>query len=324
MRSKNIYHNLITDENSFTEAFVNALSDDRVIEIFRNCLRSVLKRPELDFAWGDVTTQSTGDDGSRPDVRIQNDGLELLIESKLLPTTALTQHQPESYVRGLSESSRTAFRALVFVVPKRYRHQDEIRKRYESLDAKLKSNIGFGIVYWEDIVAKIGHTIHDRWVQDLVEIMKTFTEYRMTPMKKDDVTHIKAAGGAFHKLIMTIENTAKILASEGYTIKRYIDEFGYGFDIRMKGRPKSLVYVGIFYSEWAENSEPIHLGCSDNDEDGYDQECIDIVRKADPNPRKDIEPHWTYAPIPIESLVDDSDSGTALSRKILPWIATDL
>lgn len=322
MRHKNLYYRLVTDENSFTEAFVNALSDDRVIEIFRNGLRSALGRPELDFAWGDVTTQSTGDDGSRPDVRMQNDRLELLIESKLLPTTALTQHQPESYVRGLSESSRTAFKALVFVVPKRYRHHDEIRRRYESLDAKLKSNIGFGVVFWEDIAAEIGDTIHDRWIQDLVEIMKTFTEYRMTPMKKDDVTHIKAGGGAFRKLIVTIENTAKLLASEGYTIERDIDEVGYGFHV--KKHKRYIVYVGILYSEWAENREPIHLGCSDNDEDGYDQKCIDIVREADPNPRKDIEPHWTYAPIPIESLVDDSDSGTVLSRKILPWIDAGL
>lgn len=144
-------------------------------------------------------------------------------------------------------------------------------------------------------------------------------------MKKDDVTHIKAGGGAFQKLVVTIENTAKLLASEGYTIERDIDEVGYGFDIRMKGRPKSLVYVGILYSEWAENREPIHLGCSDNDDDNYDQKCIDIVRKADPDAQPNsIEEHWTYAPIPIESLVDDSDSGTVLSRKILPWIATGL
>lgn len=320
MRLKNVYYRLVTSENSFTEAFVNALSDDRVIEIFRNHLQSTLGRPELDFAWGDVTTQSTGDDGSRPDVQILNDGLELLIESKLLPTTALTEHQPESYLRGLSESNRTAFKALVFVVPKRYRHRDEIWKRYESFDAKQKSNIGFKVLDWEDIAAKIGDTIHDRWVRDLVEIMKTFTEYRMTPMKKDDVTHIKAGGGAFRKLVVTIENTAQLLASEGYTIERDIDEVGYGFHV--KKHKQYIVYVGILYSEWAENGEPIHLGCSD--EDGYDQKCIDIVRKADPNPRKDIEPYWTYAPIPIESLVDDSDSGTALSRKILPWIAAGL
>lgn len=320
MRRKNVYYRLVTDENSFTEAFVNALSDDRVIEIFRNGLRSALERPELDFAWGDVTTQSTGDDGSRPDVRIQNDGLELLIESKLLPTTALTEHQPESYVRGLSESSRTAFKALVFVVPKRYRHRDEIWRRHESLDAKL-THIGFGVVFWEDIAAEIGHTIHDRWIQDLVEIMKTFTEYRMTPMKKDDVTHIKAGGSAFRKLVVTIENTAQLLASEGYTIERDIDEVGYGFHV--KKHKRYIVYVGILYSEWAKSEEPIYIGCSD--EDGYDQKCIDIVRKADPDAQPNIiEPHWTYAPIPIESLVDDSDSGTALFRKILPWIAAGL
>ena len=93
----------------------------------------------------------------------------------------------------------------------------------------------------------------------------------------------------------------------------------------MKKPTKSLEYVGILYSEWAKNGEPIHLGCSDNDEDGYDQKCIDIVRKADPDAQSNsIEEHWTYAPIPIESLVDDSDSGTALSQKILPWIAAGL
>ena len=141
-------------------------------------------------------------------------------------------------------------------------------------------------------------------------------------MENADVTHIKAGGGAFRKLVVTIENTAKLLASEGYTIERYTNEFSYGFDIRMKG-PESLVYVGILYSEWAENREPIHIGCSDND--NYDQQCIDIVRKADPDAQPNsIEQHWTYAAIPIESLVDDSDSGTALSRKILPWIAAGL
>jgi hypothetical protein len=313
MRPKNIYYRIVKNEDSFTEAFVNSLSDNRLLEQFKTLLQRELRLPTLDFVFDDLTTQSTGDDGSRPDIAVETPSLSLFIESKISPYTDLTENQPQGYLHRLASHRNTTVRALVFVVPKQYRHTSKLLELYRSTPTDIKSASLFTVLYWEDVISALEGITNEKWFSDFVTISREILDYRIQSMDNKDIERLTAGGSSFVKLLLTIENTKKLLEAEGYRIEEEANPYSYGYHIRAKEDGRYLLYFGILYSQWANEREPLYFGFDDRE---YDQRVARHVRATNGDLRKDIEDGWEYGCLELSTIADSPDPAAVLISKL--------
>jgi len=174
MRSKNVYTNLIKDENSFTEAFINILSENTVLNIFIDYISKYIKFDTSVITHADFSTQTSYKYNSRPDITIKYNDVIIFIENKISIYTELTDKQPSIYLKSL-KSIMIKNKQLLFIIPKNYVHEDTIRKRYEEWKiSNTICNIGFAILYWEDIMEKIKRCINESWFTDFEDIADSY------------------------------------------------------------------------------------------------------------------------------------------------------
>ncbi len=164
----NVFHNLIKNEDSFTEGFVNLLELSKTLrERFAGLLN---KRFKLDPPDGfteasfgqDVSTQQQ-DQAGRPDIVVvdfagtPNRPKTLLIEVKIELATGLQRSQKKLYKGAFGEYSATDDRFVLFIIPARYRHRDEVTSGIET-----NPDIKAAYVTWEEILRECLQPATDR------------------------------------------------------------------------------------------------------------------------------------------------------------------
>ena len=95
-RVQNVFHNIVTDENSTTELLCNLLRFDDFRAPF---LKLIL--PDFDsseIAWDHIETQIDHGKFGRPDIQIRNGSLLALIEVKVVASLDTTKNQPDGFV----------------------------------------------------------------------------------------------------------------------------------------------------------------------------------------------------------------------------------
>jgi hypothetical protein len=181
-RSLNIFHNLVTDENSTTELLCNLMR----FAAFRRPLLTFLfqKSFVLDkISFEDISTQATIERG-RPDIFISNDDISALIEVKVTKFQSLTENQPDGYFSFLAKQNKGE-RWLVFLVPKGWRQLQFLQEAFEKL--KVSHNDGIintAIKYWEDVI----EVIEDNDLQELNPFLNEFYQILVARHNPEPIT----------------------------------------------------------------------------------------------------------------------------------------
>jgi hypothetical protein len=100
-RASNIFHNLVTEENSTTRLLCNLMT----CEDSRRLLLARLLSPDsaATIECDDVAAQVGLKGYGRPDIFIQNQRIRAIIELKVTRSRALTGNQPDRYFSSLSD-----------------------------------------------------------------------------------------------------------------------------------------------------------------------------------------------------------------------------
>lgn len=314
MRPPNLFYRLVTDEDSFTEAFVNALSNGVVRKSLVDFLRSRLPIGDLSFDYADISTQSVGKERERPDIVVENAKVYLAIENKIHPYTELTGNQPTGYLRRLSTLGKERARAIVFLVPREYRHTQTILERYEAALDSVKDGIHFAIVFWEELLDAIETAISERWFNDFVDLARDLMNYRSYPLDENDMQTLSNHAGSFVKLIHTVDNARRLLSSMGFKIDEEVNEYSYGFHLRRRSDGAYLLYIGILYAQWVDRGEPLYFGFSRSE---YDPKVIEAIEAKVTRRHKDFEEGWEYGTLVLKEIASQNDPAVAIADRVV-------
>ncbi|NOQ30088.1 MAG: hypothetical protein GQ570_03090 [Helicobacteraceae bacterium] len=184
-RERNLFYNVIRNETSLTEFFCNLMQ----LKPFLNMFQEVVKKKSQDFpyvAFNDFDTEINFNKidamiyeeskFGRGDLVVNFDNKEYIFELKIEKYTKITENQPNGYLNYLRKQDGSDVNSrLFFILPKGYRHIEEISKRWS--DYTKKQILNHNIIYWEDILNEIKKLELDKlnpFINEFVKIM----EYR--------------------------------------------------------------------------------------------------------------------------------------------------
>ena len=152
-RTSNIFHNLVTDEDSTTELLCNLM---RFAAFRRPLLARLLSEAcASQIVYDDIDTQVDLRGSGRPDIVIKNEDVCALVEVKVTQYQGLTDNQPDGYFSFLL-NDETRERWLLFLVPKDWIHLGSLNESLARLTAANRAGgIRTGVVYWDDVLTVI-------------------------------------------------------------------------------------------------------------------------------------------------------------------------
>ncbi|MCF7952069.1 MAG: PD-(D/E)XK nuclease family protein [Spirochaetaceae bacterium] len=326
-REINIYENLIKNEDTFTEAFVNMLANEDIKNKFISILQIKLNYNNIDFDYSNIETQFINDNYERPDILIKSDNT-IIIENKINPYTILTKNQPEGYIQILNNIESKNKKILIFIVPKEYMHTKELKERYYNINKRFNNNMLFRVLYWEEIIKELERISDQKYFLDFIKKAKQFANYKIITLKENDLDNINTAEvDSFIKIFEIMESYKKLMFQEKYKIEEEVNEFSYGLHLIDQNTGDYIIYIGILYDQWRNDGEPLYFGFND---DEYDKKVNKKIRK-NINEVKDkyylkikdkgtIEEGWEYINIPIERIANSTDPSNEIKKIIMEII----
>ena len=153
-RIQNVFHNIVTDENTTTELLCNLLQFDDFRARFLQ-----LTLPDVDTSevvWDHIDTQIDHGEYGRPDIQIRNGKILALIEVKVIAGLETTENQPQGYMRYLRTQSEP-IRQLVFIVPSNWWHLNQLESELQKLERRGADGIivQTNVVTWKAVVEMI-------------------------------------------------------------------------------------------------------------------------------------------------------------------------
>ncbi len=156
---RNIYTNLIRNENTFTEGFVNLLDNSKELRI--NFAALINKKfegadfKETDFQGTGQTQFYTKTNDSQksdeiPDIVFKAEDKTVIIEVKINQGVALQNSQKELYYESFDKLGGEN-RYFIFLIPKGYKHVNFINLIGKG-ENKSAGNIKYSKIDWEEIV----------------------------------------------------------------------------------------------------------------------------------------------------------------------------
>jgi hypothetical protein len=259
-RDRNIFYNIITNENHMTELFCNLLS----FKYFRNVFLKMFLNNDNEIAnvdYENIYTQySLLDYASRPDMAIHNDDLEILLEVKV-GNTPLTNNQPDTYLKYL-ENSRSTNKWMIFVIPSNYYKKNYLSRKLSDF-IPMKGKINTKIIYWEQIIKEIeknGLHLYNDYFRDFHGLLKTWYEDKKIYFNYEEVNSM-VTGNIPDILIKLYEIIRKVKDNNGVGYKTHINSNSHEYGLYIRDEKGSLVlYVGVWYEFWKEKNHPICFG----------------------------------------------------------------
>lgn len=286
-REKNIFHNLVKNENNFTELFVNFLQIDEFRSVFIKFLKEKLDINNLDFTYEDITTQYTDGD-CRPDIVIKNEQFHILIENKTKINTAPTTNQSEgAYNKMLSDSLTSK---LIYIVPRLYKYRD-----------KIKDNV---VLSWEDIVHYFDVNLSSKdnlLLMSFINLSNDFFSYKKIEIDKQTLDMINSKDNSFIKLKRLVDNLFTSLKERypNLDIKREAKHYEYSIYIRKKDQ--LILYVGIWYSLWENKGVPLCIMLDDTSPEIMN----DYFEKNEAYKETDVNDVYSVINVDLEKYSDD-------------------
>jgi hypothetical protein len=265
-RRRNIFHNLVTDENSMTELLCNLMQ----FRAFHRPFFSRFLSPSVVDAilFDDIQTQ-VPIEGGRPDLLVRTDELTVVIEVKVSNGQGLTPNQPDGYYRYLCNDG-APHKCLVFLVPQGWLHESALTDTFALLrSGALSPRVQTHICHWEDVIDLIE-------ANDLAELSPFIAEFRALlqfryrsptiTFSNSEVAMLftKEFPNALSKLeglMLAVQAKSNAYPSDlSKWRKLFADEYGLYFRTAA-GQP--ILWFGVWSAFWLESGFPLCFGVQD-------------------------------------------------------------
>jgi len=263
MSRPNVFHNLVTNENSATELLCNAMRFDPLRRAVLGLFFSDACSSKI--ADVDIDTQVSLVQG-RPDLVVSNDEVYSFVEVKVEEHCRLTANQPHGYYNCLLEDKR-AQRWLVFLIPSGWFYRDQLKESLRLLnDAHVGSGIQTRIVHWEAVLDVFEKTSLQNEVLSpvLSEFTSLFSSWflpRSIMFSKDSVRTLysKDFAVAFSDLLELI----KQVGAKGRTLCKCSERSPWELYFK-NDEGEYLLWVGFWPDFWKKEGMPISFGVKDD------------------------------------------------------------
>jgi len=270
-RENILLFNVLNNETVFTNYFCNLLS----INIFRDLFIEFIFNEKREYQYNKFDTEKVLGRYGRIDLILQLDNKEFLFEVKNKDFTCLTENQPSGYLEYLKEKNLKDTH-LFFLIPKTYKHQDEIYRNWDNKSDVEK--IRNQIFYWEDFLLKVKESeiCNDMAIQMFYEFCEHWFNLRITEIKEDEMNLIKnpLVPSLMNKLV---EITDRIGNEQGLKFDRNL--LGYLYS---KTYENYTVCFGIEYEIWGNKGLPLSIMILKNTDDAneFTLDIEDITLKS--------------------------------------------
>lgn len=314
-RIPNIFYRLVQYENAMTELFCNLMS----FKLFRERILALFLDHDIDTVqYEDFSTQCSSDHG-QPDMLIENDSLKYFIEIKTNTWTQLTANQPVGYLEELLNCPQKS-KGLIFLVPKHYEHENQLRDDASNFLANISTPIDFKILYWDEIINAIEDSELDNInviIGEFNSLLKTwyfeeeifFEPTEVITMFSDQIPKNRKNLLKLKKIVDDIVGKSSAFNIDTPPSKTFLpDEYGIYYK-NAKNQP--VLFFGIWFDFWENTGKPLCFGV---DIKKYPKNVVSTFRKKYSGKTKTLE-NWEI------TWFDEKDF---LSSKIVEVIANEL
>ncbi len=300
---RSIFHNLVKDEVTLTQAFCNFLRMECFKDVFIGLINEKREKAgyelldprkirQRDFKLEVVSTEQRD---KRVDLVLYYNDEEYFFEVKINPNTSLTKNQPDGYLGALKND----YKRLYFILPRNYYHKNEIYKRMRIKNIKLAEEVVDNqILYWEDIakeIKRIAANGANPLLQEFYDILwSKWIGYEKVEFdqKEIDLIYLKIQEGGvsmfdstipavLQKMIKVIEGVRRKYEDK---IKKhsYInqDQNFYGYYLKPNGYEDSIeIFFGIDYEIWQERGCPFIIEIFSEDDEVMEKIKKDIASR---------------------------------------------
>lgn len=275
-RPDNIFHNIIRDENSTTELFCNLMK----YKLFRDgFLSSFLTENVDDLSFDIFDTQKRSEQG-QPDIEISNELIKIIIEVKINKGTQLTENQPRGYIEDLMKSNQK-IKWMIFLVPKDYKHVNEIKNNIDESLINNPSTFNYRIINWEDIISIIESNELDKLnpiFSEFVSLLKDWYISKPIRFEWREIMYLftDEIPKELKKLKDLVDQVIKktMLPSITYQWSRTegLKEYGVYFK---NSKNQEVLFFGIWLEFWEYKKKPLCFGVKSSK---YPKEVIDYFK----------------------------------------------
>ncbi|SFV70676.1 hypothetical protein MNB_SV-3-1247 [hydrothermal vent metagenome] len=263
-REKLFLYNVLNQEIVFEEYFCNLLYIDDFKQLFLKFINSkntILDSCKIEYE-NFYTEVFLDEKYGRADLFLKVDSKEFIFEIKNRNWTSLTDNQPSGYLKYLSKYNYENYnRHLFFLIPKSYKHLNEIYKQWNNFD-----NIDNQIFYWQDFIIEIKKSkLYEQNVE--IDMFYQFCLYwfdmkivKFTEEEKQLLdSKEKQMYGFNNKSIPTLmRKLENIIDDIGSNVEMKRCHYCVGFNYVTKINDYTI-YFGIDYVIWENKGMPLNI-----------------------------------------------------------------
>jgi hypothetical protein len=276
MRPEGVFHNLVKDENDYSDLLCNPLQLPLVRTAFSRLLGEHEPLPNS------FTTRSRTEERGIPDISYEDEDRSYLIEVKVHTSTLLTGHQPLSYLKHLLEYPKQKQRKLFFLVPSGYQHEARVRAAHSLWSHKTEIALQF--VYWEDFYRELAsvqqppdETFDNGMFRSFLAVLGARFYYKDIKMTDDLLKDLNNGSLVvrYEQIRTMVKNVRMKFVNNGnFQVEdMYWDFERYGFNIGRK-TGKYLFWVGILHALWIETGHAIAIFAASSDHRKFYQKLL--------------------------------------------------
>lgn len=265
-----IFHNLVNNEDDFTELLCNMLKFKDFETIFSKFLGIESEKIYIE-------TQYRTKKNGRPDLVISYDDGIAFIEVKV-GDTKLTNNQPEGYIRGLS-SKKEQNKKLYFIVPKNYYYQDDLENRITIIkERKIDIECKNWECFFEYCKEKRIYS-RDKIFNEYYTLLKSWFGYETIFFAKEEQNIMKKNGEIMDKAGKFLACISSRLGQNGYKSKWSEGPNEIGFTINKKD--VYYGWVGMWFPLWKDTGNCFIYSLSDKEGKKFYNNFVNIYNYSE-------------------------------------------
>lgn len=314
--SRNIFNNLVTNEDSTTQLLCNLF----MIKVFRDKFLSHLN-VDMEFidevGYENFNTQVTYKN-SRPDIVLESKNILLVFEVKTQNNRGLTDSQLSGYKEVFDSYRDENFRykALIFITPKNYAHEQEI----DNIKSKLINRYNVITTNWESIIELIEENELQNisnYLNDFSELLKSWYIPQPITFKTMEIQSIlsEKTPSALLKLLNVVEVINSLSHSYNPKIRRSSDWSEYGIYFR-NNEDKDILFFGVWLEAWIKQKKPL---CIAVDKTSYSKKVVSEFSKFTNGKYIEVQ-GWLCASPRDEMLEEESVAESIWEHELKPLL----
>ncbi len=270
-KDTNVLSHIVRNENDTTRLLYALLKYKPVRDVLMKLFTKGKCKPG-DVAWEEVYVHTTIE-GVIPDLLIQGEKVNIVIEVKTTSHRGLTNNQPEAYLSWLTRQSGRKSGFFVAIVPPKYNHLAELQTRIDAFGHINDSNIAnTSILDWNEIIGIFTNENLDQlsiYVNDFCNLIRSRYNIPTINLTFDEVNTMfdTKAPKALKKLMGIVEEVTMNLDEKGYTISRSFKkrwwEDDYGAYVLYKEH--YVLWFGLWMEYWESKGMPLCFAVHSNE-----------------------------------------------------------